>query len=197
MMSSIVASYYVYALKDPRTNPVLPFYIGKGTGNRAWEHTINVDETKKGQRIRQIMDDGYEVVTTKMADGLTEEQALRLEAELISAFGTEATGGFLTNTVTPSGRVKRMRRDLRVPSGVAEKASIGLSLLKNAIVELAKANIDGVTNADCAKALGLQSNYRGGAKDYLSFSVLGLVLEEGRLRRDDKVIKGRHVSVLK
>lgn len=192
-----VASYYIYALKDPRTNPVLPFYIGKGTGNRAWDHTINVDETPKGRRISQIMDAGYEVVTTKMADGLTEEQALRLEAELISAFGTEATGGFLTNTVTPSGRVKRMRSDLKVPSGVAEKASIGLGLLKEAIVELAKANVDGVTNADCAKALGLQSNYRGGAKDYLSFSVLGLLLEEGRLKRDDKIAKGRHISILK
>lgn len=197
MTSSGVASYYIYALKDPRTNPVLPFYIGKGTGNRAWDHTINVDETPKGRRISEIMDAGYEVVTTKMADGLTEEQALRLEAELISAFGTEATGGFLTNTVTPSGRVKRMRSDLKVPSGVAEKASIGLSLLKEAIVELAKSNVDGVTNADCAKALGLQSNYRGGAKDYLSFSILGLLLEEGRLKRDDKIAKGRHISILK
>jgi uncharacterized protein len=197
MTNGKVSSYYVYALKDPRTNPVLPFYIGKGTGNRAWEHTTNIDETTKGQRIRQIMEAGYEVVTTKLADQLTEEQALRLEAELISAFGTEATGGFLTNTVKPGGRVHRLRKDLRVPSGVYEKASIGLDLLKEAVVELAKANNDGVTNADCAKALGLQSNYRGGAKDYLSFSLLGLLLDEGRLKRDDTISRGRHVSVLK
>jgi hypothetical protein len=197
MMANNMATYYVYALKDPRTNPVLPFYIGKGTGNRAWEHTISVDITRKGQRIRDIIDAGYEVVTTKMADGLTEDQALKLEAELIGAFGTEATGGFLTNSVTPSGRVRRLRRDLKVPSGVAEKAAIGLGLIKEAVVELAKSNLDGVTNADCAKALGLQSNYRGGAKDYLSFSVLGLLLEEGRLKRDDAAAKGRHVSILK
>ena len=44
-MPSKLSPYYVYALKDPRTNPVLPFYIGKGTGNRPWEHTINVDST--------------------------------------------------------------------------------------------------------------------------------------------------------
>lgn len=197
MNADSIVSYYIYALKDPRANPVLPFYIGKGTGNRAWEHTINVDETRKGLRIKEIMDAGFEVVTTKMADGLTEEQALKLEAELISAFGTEATGGFLTNTVTPTGRIKRLRKDLKIPSGVAEKAAIGLSLIKDAIVEMAKANVDGVTNADCSKALGLQSNYRGGAKDYLSFSVLGLLLEEGRLKRDDEKAKGRHVSVLK
>lgn len=190
-------SYYVYALKDPRRNPVLPFYIGKGTGNRAWEHTANVDATRKGQRIADIIAAGFEVVTTKLADGLTEEQALKLEAELISAFGTEATGGFLTNSVTPSGRVKRLRKDLKIPSGVYEKAQIGLDLMKEAIVELAKANGSGVTNADCAKALGLQSNYGGGAKDYLSYSLLGLLLEEGRLKRDENLGRGRHVSILK
>jgi hypothetical protein len=52
MKSSNLAPYYVYALKDPRTNPVLPFYIGKGTGNRAWEHTINVDSTRKGVAVK-------------------------------------------------------------------------------------------------------------------------------------------------
>jgi uncharacterized protein len=29
---SIDDSYYVYALKDPRASPAMPFYIGKGTG---------------------------------------------------------------------------------------------------------------------------------------------------------------------
>lgn len=194
---SKITSYYVYALKDPRTNPVLPFYIGKGTGNRAWEHVLNVDESAKGRRIQAIRAEGLDVVVTKMAEDLTEEQSLKLEAELISSFGTESTGGFLTNVVTPKGRVRRLRQDLMVPSGVTEKASIGLELLKDAVVELAKANAKGVTNADCAKALGLQSNYRGGAKDYLSFSLLGLLLEEGRLERDDRLGRGRHISILK
>jgi uncharacterized protein len=196
-MERATSAFYVYALKDPRKNPVLPFYIGKGTGNRAWEHTIKVDETPKGRRIREIFEDGFEVVTTKLADGLTERQALKLEAELISAFGTEATGGFLTNSVTPSGNSRRIRNDIKIPSGVVEKAAIGLDLLKDAVVELAKANHGGITNADCAKALGLQSNYRGGAKDYLSFSILGLLLDEGRLKRDDTIARGRHISNLK
>jgi hypothetical protein len=192
-----VTSYYVYALKDPRTNPVLPFYVGKGTGNRAWEHMISIDDSPKGKRIRAIQDAGENVLVSKMADDLTEAQALKLEAELISAFGTEANGGFLTNVVTPTGKKRRVRQDLKVPIGVMEKAGIGLDLLKEAVVELAKANVDGVTNADCAKALGLQSSYRGGAKDYLSFSILGLLLDEGRLERDDSRGRGRHLSILK
>lgn len=196
-MMQQIKSYYVYALKDPRKNPVLPFYIGKGTGNRAWEHVLKEDDSAKGRRIKAIEAEGMDVVVTRMAVDLTEAQALKLEAELISSFGTEATGGFLTNVVIPTGRTPQHRKNLRVPSGVFEKASIGLDLLKEAVVELAKANIDGITNADCAKALGLQSNYGGGSKDYLSFSLLGLLIEEGRLQRDDRLGRGRHISVLK
>ncbi len=190
-------SYYVYALKDPRRNPVLPFYIGKGTGTRAWDHSVNVDETSKGKRISEIHNAGYQVVTTVLADGLTEGQALKLESELISSFGTEATGGFLTNSVVPTGKVKRSRSDLKIPVGIREKAEIGLALMKDAVVELAKANPNGITNADTAKALGLQSNYGGGAKDYLSYSILGLLMDDGRISRDDTLGRGRHVSLLK
>lgn len=83
--------YYIYALKDPRTSPARPFYVGKGTGSRAWGHTLRVDNTRKGQRIAEIQNTGHTVVTTVLADDLTETQALKLEAELISAFGMETT----------------------------------------------------------------------------------------------------------
>ena len=39
---------------------------------------------------------------------LTETQALKLEAELIGAFGTIANGGTLTNAVSPSGQVSKV-----------------------------------------------------------------------------------------
>jgi hypothetical protein len=150
--------YYVYALKDPRQNPATAFYIGKGTGSRAWQHVLHVDETLKGQRIKQVQDAGAEVAVIVLVDDLTEDQAIKVEAELISAFGTTATGGLLTNSVMPTGAFRGLRKDVIVPSGVREKAQIGLALLKDAIIQLAKANQTGVTNADIAKALGLQSD---------------------------------------
>ena len=177
-------SYYVYALKDPRTSPAKPFYVGKGTGTRAYDHLIRPDESRKGRRIREIVDAGYEVLVTQLADGLSELQAIKIEAELVSAFGTEATGGFLTNTVIPSGNIGKPRKTLVVPQGVAEKAQLGLALLKDAVLELAKANAKGITNADTASALGLRSDYGGGSKDYLSYSLLGLLMREGKLARD-------------
>ena len=175
--------YYIYALKDPRTTPAVAFYIGKGTGIRAWEHTLKIDKTRKGDRIAEISAAGYEVVTSVLADDLTEHQALKLEAELISAFGTESTGGSLTNSVVPAGSSKAIRKGLVIPSGVVEKAQIGLELIKSSILELARANPGGILNSDAAKGLGLQSDYLGGSKDYLSWSVIGVLMREGKMVR--------------
>ncbi len=184
-------SYYVYALKDPRASPALPFYIGKGVGTRPYDHMVKPDSTRKGQRVRDIIKDGYKVIVTRLVDSLSEAQAIKLEAELISAFGTVDTGGILTNAVVPSGLASKSRKTVIVPSGVKEKAQVGLALLKDAVLELAKANLGGVTNYDTASLLGLRSDYGGGSKDYLSYSIIGILIREGKLERDKSK---RHVA---
>lgn len=78
--------------------------------------------------------------------------------------------------------------------GAPEKAQLGLSLLKDAVLELAKANPSGIRNSDASKALGLESDYAGGSKDYLAWSLLGLLMREGKLRRDEAAGRGRHVA---
>lgn len=179
-------SYYVYALKDPRTSPAKPFYIGKGTGTRAFDHLVEPDDSRKGRRIRDIIKAGRKVLVAYLADGLSEIQAIKIEAELIAAFGTEINGGLLTNVVIPSGNVNKVRKSLVVPNGVLEKAQLGLALLKDSVLELAKANPKGITNSDTASALGIKSDYGGGSKDYLSYSILGLLMREGKLSRQGK-----------
>ena len=176
-------SFYVYALKDPRTSPALPFYIGKGTGTRAYDHLVKPDATRKGLRIKEINAAGAKVLVSRLVDALSEAQAMKLEAELIAAFGTIDTGGLLTNAVVPSGLSGKSRKTLVVPHGAKEKAQVGLSLLKDAVLEFAKANPAGVSNADAASLLGLRSDYGGGSKDYLSYSLLGLLMREGKLER--------------
>jgi uncharacterized protein len=187
-------SYYVYALKDPRKSPAMPFYIGKGVGNRAWDHELNPDETRKGRHISEIQQSGHKIVVSKICEGLTEMQALRIEAELIATFGTLETGGILANSVVPSGTVRRNRRNVIVPYGAPEKAQLGLALLKDAVLELARANKGGVTNADVSHSLGLHSTYKGGSKDYLSWSILGLLMKDGLIERDNNLGHGRHVA---
>lgn len=175
------ATYYVYALKDPRERPAKVFYIGKGTGARSSNHLNKVDETRKGKYIQDMLSQGYTPITTCIVDNLSESLALRIELELIASFGTVDSGGTLLNTVVPLAINRKTDKSVTVPIGAIEKAQAGLQLLKDAITMLAEENPKGVTNADCAHYLGLQSDNKGRQQDYLTYSILGLLLKTGTL----------------
>lgn len=55
--------YYVYILKDPRNDSI--FYVGKGKGNRLFQHVQcaleNATDSDKYNLIREIHKDGKEV----------------------------------------------------------------------------------------------------------------------------------------
>lgn len=64
-----------------------------------------------------------------------------------------------------------------------EKAQKGLALLKEAILGILEQKKKGLTNAQIADILEIHSDYQGSQKDYLSWSVLGLLMNEGKVRR--------------
>ena len=76
---------YVYALIDPKSG--LPFYIGKGKGNRVFDHaqdSLNFSlDSEKLDYIRKIRSTGEEVRHVIVRHGLTEESAFRIESALI------------------------------------------------------------------------------------------------------------------
>ncbi len=79
--------YYVYALIDPRTDKV--FYIGKGIGDRVFNHEIESDrspdsEKVKLQTISSIEKAGLNVKRVIVNWGLTESEAFVAEASLIN-----------------------------------------------------------------------------------------------------------------
>ena len=90
--------YYVYFLRDPRNKEV--FYVGKGTGNRVFQHLAAAIETEEESerldRIREIRGSGAEVEHYILRHGLTEASAFEVEAAIIDFIGL----GSLTNLMS-------------------------------------------------------------------------------------------------
>lgn len=63
-----------------------------------------------------------------------------------------------------------------------QQAEHGLSLLKQAIIAYIAAHSEGVTNAQVAIDLQLESDFEGNQKNYLSWSILGLLVNEKKIQ---------------
>jgi hypothetical protein len=94
---------YVYVLLDPRGNRGIPFYVGKGRGDRAFAHARaalkSPAKTDKLDRIRAIRRAGHDVRLLFVRHQLDGATALAVEAaviDLLEHFGSEP----LTNAVS-------------------------------------------------------------------------------------------------
>jgi len=67
-----------------------------------------------------------------------------------------------------------------------QKAQLGLATIKEAILEILEEHRGGLKNSEIADMLGLRSDYLGGQKDYLTWSVLGLLLNDHIIQRKDR-----------
>jgi hypothetical protein len=82
--------HYVYRLIDPRYGET--FYVGKGIGNRVFAHVrgeLGADAdtlTDKLQTIRDIRNDGFDVIHVVHRHGMDEATAFEVEAALIDAY---------------------------------------------------------------------------------------------------------------
>ncbi len=98
--------YYVYGLIDPRTKQ--PFYIGKGKGNRVFEHVLGAikggPKSEKIDTINDILTSGHSVQHVIIRHGLTEDEAFKLESSLIDFANYFAER--LTNEVLGHGAFK-------------------------------------------------------------------------------------------
>ena len=70
-----------------------------------------------------------------------------------------------------------------------QKAEKGLALVKEAILDYLGAYADGLRNADLAHDLGLGSDHEGKQKNYLTYSVLGLLLKEAKVLKEKRGVK--------
>lgn len=84
-----LGDYYVYGLIDPRNKKI--FYIGKGTGNRVFEHERESQRSPDSEKLKlktiaEIKVAGFEVEKVIINCNLTESEAFVAEATLINAF---------------------------------------------------------------------------------------------------------------
>jgi len=56
--------------------------------------------------------------------------------------------------------------------------------LKQAILTYLSVHSEGATNAEIAEDLQLRSDFEGNSKDYLSYSLLGLLISESKVRHE-------------
>lgn len=77
--------FYVYVYTDPRNDK--PFYVGKGRGNRAFDHLNDNSESLKVKRIEEIRAAGLAPKIEILAFGLDGPTALKVEAAAIDLIG--------------------------------------------------------------------------------------------------------------
>ena len=80
--------YYVYLLVHPETK--IPFYVGKGVGNRVFNHINEAKKGKKGtdklDQIQAILKKNKSIEHVIVRHGLNEKTAYHIEASLIDTF---------------------------------------------------------------------------------------------------------------
>lgn len=102
--------YYVYRLIDPRSGET--FYVGRGYGNRVFQHVKNelkakdfengqIAESGKLNQIRSIRNEGLGVIHIIHRHGMDELTAIEVEAAMIDAYAG------LTNQISGEGSNER------------------------------------------------------------------------------------------
>lgn len=66
----------------------------------------------------------------------------------------------------------------------SEKAAKARAELEDAILEYLKAQPEGAINSQIARDLGLESEFAGRQKNYLTYSLLGGLMTRGLVKRD-------------
>ena len=80
-------AYYVYIYSDPDTRE--PFYVGKGKGNRVFNHMIQDGENDKINKIKEIRARGKEPIIEILVHGVDENTAFKVEAAAIDLIGVD------------------------------------------------------------------------------------------------------------
>lgn len=172
-------NYYVYALIDPRNDEV--FYIGKGHGDRVFQHEEEAKseiESHKHERISDIHNAGFSVKKVIVLHNLTEELAFAAEASLIN-FMQYTAPDQLTNLVSGHHAEKAMtveETELHYGAEPLAPEDISHNLLIIKINTLYRPDMTPTEIMDCARGHWVINIKNAAKADYLLAVYHGLVV---------------------
>jgi hypothetical protein len=67
-----------------------------------------------------------------------------------------------------------------------QRAQTGVYLIKEAVLEVLRDRPEGLSNAEIASLLDIRSRYGKKSEDFLSWSILGLLLNEKKIQRNGR-----------
>lgn len=130
--------FYAYIYRDPRKNNE-PFYVGKGTGARAYSHLKRSDSGFVANRIRKMLREGVDPII-EITTAIDEEHAFFLEKCLISVLGrydlglgpllnlTDGGEGASGYIASPETRLRKSIAHKGKPLSAKNRLGIGLAL---------------------------------------------------------------------
>jgi len=137
--------YYIYHYIDPRDN--LPFYVGKGSDNRMYDHLYetesNTENRHKFYRIQYLRNIGLEPIIIKVLEDIQDENtAYDLEDIEILKYGRIGfeENGILTNICiagrppSPRGKIKSQVHRQRLSESHMGKIVSDSTRKKNSII---------------------------------------------------------------
>lgn len=117
--------HYIYLYINPIDNTI--FYVGKGQGNRAFDHLSDLKESEKVKTIAEIRSQGHEPTIEILVHGLRDEEtALRIEAAIIDLIGvarlTNQVRGYESSILGRMGVEQLAAQYDKTPTSIEHKA---------------------------------------------------------------------------
>ncbi len=146
--------YYVYCLENPDSGDA--FYIGKGLGNRVYNHAREVEKeaikSSNHKIILDIINSGQQVRHSIIRHGLTEKEAFEVEAALIDFVGLKNLPGNMVMGHESDDRGKMTDYDVIEKYSAQEKEieepSILINLNRTYNREMSSADLYNITRGD-------------------------------------------------
>lgn len=166
--------YYVYLLSDPQTEEI--FYVGKGKGNRVFQHFTDKEDSAKTRKIRALLEKGIEPKIEILVHGIEDDFTIKkIEAAIIDLLDKSN----LTNRVLGYESADFGRMDLNQIQAKygSSKATISENAVLIKLSDTFRYNMSPNQLYDYTRGIWIISKDRMAATEY-AFAVYDGVIQE-------------------